>query len=158
MSFFVYLTYSDINLCLLGKPEIVSHEGPVDGQVRCVAEGFPAPRITWYYCEQPYARWDFFKGPEKLFSKSPCYYKLQLYLVVFLCVCVVCFCFLTGLYWLWLSWKKWCHTSLHHSEFNNDSCGFTCLCCQAIGDEIWPKNHALTVTIDFLSVKILMKK
>lgn len=39
-----------------GKPEIVSHEGPVDGQVRCVAEGFPAPQITWYYCEQPYAR------------------------------------------------------------------------------------------------------
>ncbi|TKS75028.1 Mast/stem cell growth factor receptor [Collichthys lucidus] len=41
---------------VLSKPEIVSHEGPVDGQVRCVAEGFPAPRITWYYCEQPYAR------------------------------------------------------------------------------------------------------
>ncbi|XP_057697838.1 mast/stem cell growth factor receptor kita isoform X1 [Corythoichthys intestinalis] len=38
------------------KPEIVSHEGPVDGQVRCVAEGFPAPKITWYYCEQPYIR------------------------------------------------------------------------------------------------------
>uniref|UniRef100_A0A665U5W9 receptor protein-tyrosine kinase n=1 Tax=Echeneis naucrates TaxID=173247 RepID=A0A665U5W9_ECHNA len=38
------------------KPEIVSHEGPVDGQVRCVAEGFPAPQITWYYCEQPYIR------------------------------------------------------------------------------------------------------
>ncbi|XP_061153410.1 mast/stem cell growth factor receptor kita isoform X1 [Syngnathus typhle] len=34
------------------KPEIVSHEGPVDGQVRCVAEGFPAPKIAWYYCEQ----------------------------------------------------------------------------------------------------------
>ncbi|XP_041791128.1 mast/stem cell growth factor receptor kita isoform X2 [Chelmon rostratus] len=41
---------------VISKPEIVSHEGPVDGQVRCVAEGFPAPRITWYYCEQPYAR------------------------------------------------------------------------------------------------------
>ncbi|XP_077439612.1 mast/stem cell growth factor receptor kita isoform X1 [Vanacampus margaritifer] len=38
------------------KPEIVSHEGPVDGQVRCVAEGFPAPKIAWYYCEQPYIR------------------------------------------------------------------------------------------------------
>ncbi|XP_023248956.1 mast/stem cell growth factor receptor Kit isoform X1 [Seriola lalandi dorsalis] len=38
------------------KPEIISHEGPVDGQVRCVAEGFPAPQITWYYCEQPYIR------------------------------------------------------------------------------------------------------
>ncbi|XP_069006796.1 mast/stem cell growth factor receptor kita isoform X2 [Embiotoca jacksoni] len=41
---------------VLSKPEIVSHEGPVDGQVRCVAEGFPAPQITWYYCEQPYVR------------------------------------------------------------------------------------------------------
>ncbi|XP_068581473.1 mast/stem cell growth factor receptor kita isoform X2 [Cebidichthys violaceus] len=41
---------------VISKPEIVSHEGPVDGQVRCVAEGFPAPQITWYYCEQPYAR------------------------------------------------------------------------------------------------------
>uniref|UniRef100_A0AAQ5WWE7 receptor protein-tyrosine kinase n=1 Tax=Amphiprion ocellaris TaxID=80972 RepID=A0AAQ5WWE7_AMPOC len=49
-----YITYS--NFCSLGKPEIVSHEGPVDGQVRCVAEGFPAPQITWYYCEQPYVR------------------------------------------------------------------------------------------------------
>ncbi|XP_042339159.1 mast/stem cell growth factor receptor kita isoform X2 [Plectropomus leopardus] len=41
---------------VISKPEIVSHEGPVDGQVRCVAEGFPAPQITWFYCEQPYAR------------------------------------------------------------------------------------------------------
>ncbi|XP_041646532.1 mast/stem cell growth factor receptor kita [Cheilinus undulatus] len=41
---------------VISKPEIISHEGPVDGQVRCVAEGFPAPRITWYYCEQPYVR------------------------------------------------------------------------------------------------------
>ncbi|XP_053177767.1 mast/stem cell growth factor receptor kita [Scomber japonicus] len=41
---------------VISKPEIVSHEGPVDGQVRCVAEGFPAPQITWYYCEQPYVR------------------------------------------------------------------------------------------------------
>ncbi|KAM6963200.1 mast/stem cell growth factor receptor kita [Aplochiton taeniatus] len=41
---------------VISKPEIVSHEGPVDGQVRCVAEGFPAPQITWYYCEQPYMR------------------------------------------------------------------------------------------------------
>uniref|UniRef100_A0A7N6B7H3 receptor protein-tyrosine kinase n=1 Tax=Anabas testudineus TaxID=64144 RepID=A0A7N6B7H3_ANATE len=42
------------NIYVISKPEIVSHEGPVDGQVRCVAEGFPAPQITWYYCEQPY--------------------------------------------------------------------------------------------------------
>ncbi|XP_068176035.1 mast/stem cell growth factor receptor kita isoform X2 [Antennarius striatus] len=41
---------------VISKPEIVSHEGPVDGQVRCVAEGYPAPQITWYYCEQAYAR------------------------------------------------------------------------------------------------------
>uniref|UniRef100_A0A671YG60 receptor protein-tyrosine kinase n=1 Tax=Sparus aurata TaxID=8175 RepID=A0A671YG60_SPAAU len=41
---------------VISKPEIVFHDGPVDGQVRCVAGGFPAPRITWYYCEQMYAR------------------------------------------------------------------------------------------------------
>ncbi|KAM9479338.1 mast/stem cell growth factor receptor Kit-like isoform 4-T4 [Salvelinus alpinus] len=41
---------------VISKPEIVSHDGPVDGQVRCVAEGYPAPQITWYYCEQPYMR------------------------------------------------------------------------------------------------------
>nr|XP_020459033.1 mast/stem cell growth factor receptor Kit-like isoform X2 [Monopterus albus] len=41
---------------VISKPEIVSHEGPVDGQVRCVAKGFPPPQITWYYCEQPYVR------------------------------------------------------------------------------------------------------
>ncbi|XP_033847919.1 mast/stem cell growth factor receptor kita [Periophthalmus magnuspinnatus] len=41
---------------VISKPEIVSHMGPVDGQVRCVAEGFPAPQITWFYCEQSYVR------------------------------------------------------------------------------------------------------
>ncbi|XP_037530979.1 mast/stem cell growth factor receptor kita [Nematolebias whitei] len=41
---------------IISKPEIVSHEGPVDGQVRCVAKGFPAPQIKWYYCELPYIR------------------------------------------------------------------------------------------------------
>ncbi|KAM9385978.1 mast/stem cell growth factor receptor kita isoform 2-T2 [Pholidichthys leucotaenia] len=41
---------------VISKPEIVTIEAPVDGQVRCVAEGFPAPQITWYYCEQPYVR------------------------------------------------------------------------------------------------------
>ncbi|XP_030583331.1 mast/stem cell growth factor receptor kita isoform X2 [Archocentrus centrarchus] len=41
---------------VISKPEIVSIDGPVNGQVRCVAEGFPAPQITWYYCEQPYVR------------------------------------------------------------------------------------------------------
>uniref|UniRef100_A0A672IR01 receptor protein-tyrosine kinase n=1 Tax=Salarias fasciatus TaxID=181472 RepID=A0A672IR01_SALFA len=54
----LFLTWHifDITPSLLGKPEIVSHEGPVDGQVRCVAKGFPAPQFTWYYCEQPYVR------------------------------------------------------------------------------------------------------
>ncbi|KAM4574854.1 mast/stem cell growth factor receptor kita isoform 2-T2 [Fundulus diaphanus] len=37
---------------VISKPEITSHEGPVDGQVRCVAKGYPAPQIKWYYCEQ----------------------------------------------------------------------------------------------------------
>ncbi|XP_038136631.1 mast/stem cell growth factor receptor kita isoform X2 [Cyprinodon tularosa] len=36
---------------VISKPEIISYEGPVDGQVRCVAEGYPAPQIKWYYCE-----------------------------------------------------------------------------------------------------------
>ncbi|KAK7166463.1 hypothetical protein R3I93_006285 [Phoxinus phoxinus] len=38
------------------KPEIVSQEGPVDGQVRCVASGYPVPKISWYYCEPPHTR------------------------------------------------------------------------------------------------------
>ncbi|KAL2097442.1 hypothetical protein ACEWY4_006649 [Coilia grayii] len=38
------------------KPVIVSHEGPVDGKVRCVASGYPAPKISWYYCESPHTR------------------------------------------------------------------------------------------------------
>ncbi|XP_051993223.1 mast/stem cell growth factor receptor kita-like [Xyrauchen texanus] len=38
------------------KPVIVSQEGPVDGQVRCVASGYPAPKISWYYCEPPHTR------------------------------------------------------------------------------------------------------
>ncbi|XP_017284262.1 mast/stem cell growth factor receptor kita isoform X2 [Kryptolebias marmoratus] len=41
---------------VIRKPEIVVHEGPVDGQVRCVAKGFPAPEFKWYYCEQPDTR------------------------------------------------------------------------------------------------------
>uniref|UniRef100_A0A8C1WZ70 receptor protein-tyrosine kinase n=1 Tax=Cyprinus carpio TaxID=7962 RepID=A0A8C1WZ70_CYPCA len=39
------------------KPQIVSYEGPIGGQVRCVAEGYPTPQIKWYYCDQPYSRY-----------------------------------------------------------------------------------------------------
>ncbi|KAL1023908.1 hypothetical protein UPYG_G00048800 [Umbra pygmaea] len=38
------------------KPVIISQEGPVDGQVRCVAAGYPAPKISWFYCELPHTR------------------------------------------------------------------------------------------------------
>ncbi|KAI4896207.1 hypothetical protein NFI96_030855 [Prochilodus magdalenae] len=38
------------------KPKIISQEGPIDGQVRCVATGYPAPKISWYYCEPPHTR------------------------------------------------------------------------------------------------------
>nr|XP_055041344.1 mast/stem cell growth factor receptor kita isoform X2 [Misgurnus anguillicaudatus] len=41
---------------VISKPQIVSYEGPIDGQVRCVAEGYPTPQIKWYYCDQPYSR------------------------------------------------------------------------------------------------------
>ncbi|XP_049901281.1 KIT proto-oncogene, receptor tyrosine kinase b isoform X3 [Epinephelus moara] len=38
------------------KPVIVAQEGPVDGQVRCVASGYPVPKISWYFCELPHTR------------------------------------------------------------------------------------------------------
>ncbi|KAF7686778.1 KIT proto-oncogene, receptor tyrosine kinase b [Silurus meridionalis] len=38
------------------KPMIVSQEGPIDGQVKCVASGYPAPKIFWYYCEPRHTR------------------------------------------------------------------------------------------------------
>ncbi|KAJ8000524.1 hypothetical protein DPEC_G00181010 [Dallia pectoralis] len=38
------------------KPVIISQEGPVDKQVRCVAVGYPAPKISWFYCEPPHTR------------------------------------------------------------------------------------------------------
>lgn len=41
-----------------GKPIIVSQEGPIDGQVKCVASGYPAPKISWYYCEPRHTRYD----------------------------------------------------------------------------------------------------
>uniref|UniRef100_A0A8K9XCI0 receptor protein-tyrosine kinase n=1 Tax=Oncorhynchus mykiss TaxID=8022 RepID=A0A8K9XCI0_ONCMY len=31
--------------------------GPVDGQVRCVAAGYPTPKISWFYCELPHTRY-----------------------------------------------------------------------------------------------------
>ncbi|XP_030643569.1 KIT proto-oncogene, receptor tyrosine kinase b [Chanos chanos] len=43
-------------LYVICKPVIVSQEGPVDGQVRCVASGYPVPKISWYYCEPPHMR------------------------------------------------------------------------------------------------------
>uniref|UniRef100_A0AAY4ACC0 receptor protein-tyrosine kinase n=1 Tax=Denticeps clupeoides TaxID=299321 RepID=A0AAY4ACC0_9TELE len=47
----------ELSLSLPGKPVIVHHEGPVNGQVRCVASGYPAPKISWYYCEPPHTRY-----------------------------------------------------------------------------------------------------
>ncbi|XP_036372587.1 mast/stem cell growth factor receptor kita-like [Megalops cyprinoides] len=41
---------------VISKPEIISQEGPIDGQVRCIAAGFPTPEITWFYCELPHTR------------------------------------------------------------------------------------------------------
>ncbi|XP_073697718.1 mast/stem cell growth factor receptor kita-like [Garra rufa] len=53
-------TYASVNksftVHVICKPVIVSQEGPVDGQVRCVASGYPVPKISWYYCELPHTR------------------------------------------------------------------------------------------------------
>ncbi|XP_019717685.1 KIT proto-oncogene, receptor tyrosine kinase b [Hippocampus comes] len=38
------------------KPVIIAQEGPVDGQVRCVAAGHPVPKISWYICDIPHTR------------------------------------------------------------------------------------------------------
>ncbi|KAM4750253.1 KIT proto-oncogene, receptor tyrosine kinase b isoform 3-T3 [Anableps anableps] len=38
------------------KPVIIAQEGPVDGQVRCIAAGYPVPKISWYFCELPRTR------------------------------------------------------------------------------------------------------
>ncbi|XP_068448220.1 KIT proto-oncogene, receptor tyrosine kinase b [Clinocottus analis] len=41
---------------VISKPVIIAQEGPVDGQVRCIAAGFPIPKISWYFCERPHTR------------------------------------------------------------------------------------------------------
>ncbi|XP_069553464.1 KIT proto-oncogene, receptor tyrosine kinase b [Brachyistius frenatus] len=38
------------------KPVIIAQEGPVDGRVRCIAAGYPVPKISWYFCELPHTR------------------------------------------------------------------------------------------------------
>ncbi|XP_019111880.2 KIT proto-oncogene, receptor tyrosine kinase b isoform X2 [Larimichthys crocea] len=38
------------------KPVIIAQEGPVDGQVRCIAAGYPVPKISWYFCKLPHTR------------------------------------------------------------------------------------------------------
>ncbi|XP_008405694.1 mast/stem cell growth factor receptor kita isoform X2 [Poecilia reticulata] len=42
----------NFSVFVISKPAIIDHGGPVDGQVHCVAEGYPAPQIKWYYCEK----------------------------------------------------------------------------------------------------------
>uniref|UniRef100_A0A8B9JHA1 receptor protein-tyrosine kinase n=1 Tax=Astyanax mexicanus TaxID=7994 RepID=A0A8B9JHA1_ASTMX len=53
-------SYTNVNqsffVHVICKPMIVSQEGPIDGQVRCVASGYPVPKISWYYCETPHTR------------------------------------------------------------------------------------------------------
>uniref|UniRef100_A0A4W6G7X9 receptor protein-tyrosine kinase n=1 Tax=Lates calcarifer TaxID=8187 RepID=A0A4W6G7X9_LATCA len=39
------------------KPVIIAQEGPIDGQVRCIAAGYPVPKISWYFCELPHTRY-----------------------------------------------------------------------------------------------------
>uniref|UniRef100_A0A8B9JH56 receptor protein-tyrosine kinase n=1 Tax=Astyanax mexicanus TaxID=7994 RepID=A0A8B9JH56_ASTMX len=55
-------SYTNVNqsffVHVICKPMIVSQEGPIDGQVRCVASGYPVPKISWYYCETPHTRYD----------------------------------------------------------------------------------------------------
>ncbi|XP_031727767.1 KIT proto-oncogene, receptor tyrosine kinase b isoform X1 [Anarrhichthys ocellatus] len=41
---------------VISKPVILAQEGPVDGQVRCIAAGYPVPKISWYFCELPHTR------------------------------------------------------------------------------------------------------
>ncbi|XP_014853268.1 PREDICTED: mast/stem cell growth factor receptor Kit isoform X1 [Poecilia mexicana] len=42
----------NFSVFVISKPAIIDHGGPVDGQMHCVAEGYPAPQIKWYYCEK----------------------------------------------------------------------------------------------------------
>ncbi|XP_041096356.1 mast/stem cell growth factor receptor Kit-like [Polyodon spathula] len=38
------------------KPEIISQDGPISGIVRCIAAGYPVPKVSWYYCLGPQKR------------------------------------------------------------------------------------------------------
>lgn len=44
------------HLYVSSKPIIIAQEGPVDGQVRCIASGYPVPKMSWYFCELPHTR------------------------------------------------------------------------------------------------------
>nr|XP_040041970.1 KIT proto-oncogene, receptor tyrosine kinase b [Gasterosteus aculeatus aculeatus] len=41
---------------VISKPVIIGQDGPIDGQVRCIAAGYPVPRISWFFCELPHTR------------------------------------------------------------------------------------------------------
>lgn len=54
---FFHSNVCPLSLSLKGKPVIIAQEGPVDGQVRCIAAGHPVPKISWYFCELPHTRY-----------------------------------------------------------------------------------------------------
>lgn len=61
MFYMLNMCLSFLSICppfpLQGKPVIIAQEGPVDGQVRCIAAGYPVPKISWYFCERPHTRY-----------------------------------------------------------------------------------------------------
>ncbi|KAF3687595.1 Mast/stem cell growth factor receptor kita [Channa argus] len=48
--------YHSFHVYVSSKPVIIAQEGPVDGQVRCIAAGYPVPKISWYFCQLPNTR------------------------------------------------------------------------------------------------------
>uniref|UniRef100_W5NA01 Mast/stem cell growth factor receptor n=1 Tax=Lepisosteus oculatus TaxID=7918 RepID=W5NA01_LEPOC len=68
-TFFTSNSYAAVNqtfdVHVLSKPEIISQEGPINGQVRCVAAGYMAPEISWYSCKQPHVRCSDLPGATK---------------------------------------------------------------------------------------------